>query len=348
MKTSWSNRVTKAVGICAAFVSVAVAAPPPDAPMKAVLDTLASLGGKPLPTLTAPEARRQPTPADAVKALLVKQGKSTAPELVGRVEDRTIPGGGGAGIPVRIYWPKGDGPFPLIVYYHGGGWVIANLDVYDSTPRALANAVGAVVVSSHYRQGPEHKFPAAHDDAWTAYEWAVANAASLKADPSRVAVAGESAGGNLAANVAIWARDKGKPAVHQLLVYPIAATGMDTPSYRENADAKPLSKPAMAWFFDKYTRTRADLQDTRLALVKVKDLKGLPPATVVLAQIDPLRSEGEQYAERLRAAGVDVAVQKYDGVTHEFFGMGAVHPKAQQAMGAAAERLRSAFASLKK
>ena len=347
MKISWFYRTTKAVGICAVLVPLAVAAPAPDPPMKAVLDTLASLGGKPLPTLSAEEARRQPTPADAVKALLAKQGKSTAPEPVARVEDRTIPGPG-SGIPARIYWPKGDGPFPLIVYYHGGGWVIADLDVYDATPRALANAVGAVVVSSHYRQGPEHKFPAAHDDAWTAYQWAVSNAVGLNADPARVAVAGESAGGNLAANVALMARDKHMSAVHQLLVYPIAATGMDTPSYRENADAKPLSKPAMAWFFRNYTRTAADLQDPRLALVKVKNLKGLPPATVVLAEIDPLRSEGEQYAERLRAAGVDVAVQKYAGVTHEFFGMGAVHPKAKEALAAAAERLRSAFGSARK
>ena len=331
----------------AVLATVAAAAPAPDAQMKAVLDTLASLGAKPIETLTVEQARRQPSPADAVKALLQKQGKSTAPEAVARVEDRII-SGPGAGIPVRIYWPKGDGPFPLIVYYHGGGWVIANLDVYDSTPRALANAVGAVVVSSHYRQAPEHKFPAAHDDAWTAYEWAIANAADLKADRARVVIAGESAGGNLAANVAITARDKKMPAVHQLLVYPIADTGMDTPSYRENADAKPLSKAGMAWFFDKYPRSRADWQDARLALLKARDLKGLPPATVVLAEIDPLRSEGEMYAEKLRAAGVDVAVQKYDGVTHEFFGMGAVHPKAKQAVAAAAERLRGSLSAMKK
>lgn len=347
MKRSDGSRTMKAVGISAVLATIAAAAPAPDPPMKAVLDTLASLGAKPIETLSVEQARKQPSPADAVKALLQKQGKPTAPEAVGKVEDRTIPGPG-AGIPARIYWPKGDGPFPLIVYYHGGGWVIANLDVYDSTPRALANAVGAVVVSSHYRQAPEHKFPSAHDDAWTAYEWAVTNAAGLKADRTRVAIAGESAGGNLAANVAITARDKKMPAVHQLLVYPIADTGMDTPSYRENADAKPLSKAGMAWFFAKYPRTPADLQDARLALVNVKDLKGLPPATVVLAEIDPLRSEGEMYAEKLRAAGVDVAVQKYAGVTHEFFGMGAVHPKAKQAVAAAAERLRGSLGAMKK
>ena len=159
-------------------------------------------------------------------------------------------------IAVRIYTPKGAGPFPVVVYYHGGGWVIADLDTYDASPRALANLANAVVVSSHYRQGPEHKFPAAHQDAFAAYRWVLANARSLKGDPSKVAVAGESAGGGLAAAVSMMARDSGaQMPVHQLLVYPIAGYDLNTPSYQENADAKPLNKAMMAWFFEKYLRS---------------------------------------------------------------------------------------------
>ena len=344
---SKSNDSEPATDSTAAMVGPAEAQPAvpgqPDAEMQAVLDAHAALGPKPLETLTAAEARKQPSPADAVMALLKKQGKSTAPEAVGKVVNRTIPGAGGA-IPVRIYWPKGDGPFPVIVYYHGGGWVIANLDTYDASARALTNAANAIVISSHYRQGPEHKFPAAHDDAWAAYQWSVKNAASLKGDTAKIAVAGESAGGNLAAFVTLMARDqKTKLPVHQLLVYPIANYDTDSPSYRENADAKPLSKAGMQWFFRNYLRSEADGADWRISLLRVDDVRGLPPTTVILAQIDPLRSEGQAYADKLTAAGVDVMVKRFDGVTHEFFGVGAVHPKAKQAVSDAAARLRASF-----
>ena len=330
------------VGLSAPAPAAAPARPDPD--MKMVLDELAALGGKPIETLAPREARRQPTPADAVKALLAKQGKSTAPEPVGEVVDATIPGPAGP-IAARVYKPAvGAGPFPVIVYFHGGGWVIADLDVYDATPRALVNATGAMVVSSHYRQGPEHRFPAAHDDAMAAYTWVAKNAATWGGDPTRLAVAGESAGGNLAANVARMARKAGTtPPRHQLLVYPIAGHDMDTPSYRENAAAKPLNKPMMAWFFDHYLRRPADGADPRISLVKAPDLAGLAPATIVLAQIDPLRSEGAEYGERLRAAGVDVVTQRYDGVAHEFFGMGAVVAKAKDAVAAAGGRLKSSL-----
>jgi acetyl esterase/lipase len=156
----------------------------PNGQMQAVLDQLVALHPKPITELSAPEARKQPSPADAVKALLRKRGKSTAPEPVGTVVNRVIPGPAGS-IPIRIYTPKGNGPFPVVVYYHGGGWVIANLDTYDASPRAIANMANAVVVSSHYRQGPEHKFPAAHQDAFAAYRWVLKNAKGLKGDPSR-------------------------------------------------------------------------------------------------------------------------------------------------------------------
>ena len=180
----------------------------PAAQMKAVLDELAALGARPINTLTVQQARTQPTPADAVRSLLVKQGRSTAPEPVGSVENRTFPGPAGA-LPIRIYKPAGAGPFPVVLYIHGGGWVIADIDTYDSSARALTNAAGAIVVSTHYRQAPENKFPAAHDDTYAAWQWTLANAASLGGIARQVAVVGESVGGNMAASIAIRARDAG-------------------------------------------------------------------------------------------------------------------------------------------
>ncbi len=314
----------------------------PNGAQQAVLDQLAMLGGKPLPTLTPEEARRQPTPADAVKALLEKNGRSTAPEPVSSVVDRTVPGPGGA-IPVRVYTPAGTGPLPMVVYYHGGGFVIANLDTYDASARALANASGAIVVSVQYRKAPEHKFPAAHDDAYAAYAWVVANGAQWNGDVSRVSLAGESAGGNLALSTAIAARDKQiQMPVSILAVYPIAGTDTNTESYNTHASAKPLSRPLMQWFLDHYTRTPADAQDTRLNIVAA-NLAGLPPTTIVTAQFDPLHSEGVKMASRLEAAGVTVRHRHYEGVAHEFFGQGAVVPMAKEAVQFAAEGLRAGF-----
>lgn len=317
----------------------------PNAQMKAVLDQLEALGGHPPHTLAPPEARKQPTPADAVVALLKKQGKSAAPEAVGKVENRDIKGPAGP-IQTRVYWPSGSGPFPVILYIHGGGWVIADLDTYDSSARALTNAVGAVVVSTHYRQAPEHIFPAAHDDTWAAYEWVRANAASINGDPARIALAGESAGGNLAAAISMGARDRKVPMpVHQLLVYPITNYATDTTSYKENAMAKPLSKPLMEWFFEHYLSSPADGADPRVSPLRATNMHGLPPTTIITAQIDPLRSEGEEYATRLRKAGVDVEYRNFDGVTHEFFGMSAVVDDAKEAVQMAASRLKGAFAT---
>lgn len=334
--------LTLALSVAVAYWPASGPAPRPNAQMQAVLDQLAALKPKPIPQLSAPEARKQPTPADGVKALLKKQGKSTAPMPVGNVSNRMIPGPGGE-IPVRIYTPKGSGPFPVVVYYHGGGWVIANLDTYDASARAMTNMANAVVVSSHYRQGPEHKFPAAHEDAFAAYRWALENAKSLKGDSSKVAVMGESAGGNLAAAVSMMARDSSVPLpVHQVLVYPIAGSDPTTPSYQENAGAKPLDQPMMQWFFQQYLRAPADGKSPLINLVNA-DLKGLPPATVITAEIDPLRSEGQQLAERLKQAGVPVDYRNYEGVAHEFFGMGAVVDEAKQAEQQAAGGLKKGF-----
>lgn len=318
----------------------------PDAQMQAVLDELKKLDPKPLGIVSAIEARKQSTPADAVKALLEKQGKSTMPEEVASVVNKSIDGPGGA-IPIRVYTPEGNGPFPVIVYYHGGGWVIADLDVYDASPRAMANAANAIVVSSHYRQAPEHKFPAAHDDAFAAYKWTLENAKQLNGDPGRVAVMGESAGGNLAASVSVLAREQNiQMPIHQVLVYPIAGYDFDTPSYVENANAKPLSRPAMKWFFDQYLNNPTDGQDHLISLSNEKNLIGLPSSTVITAQIDPLRSEGHVYADNLKQAGIDVRYENYQGVTHEFFGMAAVVDKAKDAQQFAADGLKEAFTKM--
>lgn len=316
--------------------------PRADAQMQAVLNKLTSLGGKPIETLSPEEARRQPTIADAVKALLEQQGKSAAPEPVAKVEDRMIAGAAGQ-IPARIYWPGGTGPFPVVLYIHGGGWVIATIDTYDASARALTNAANAAVVSIEYRKGPENKFPAAHDDSFAAYKWVLANARSINGDAARVAVAGESAGGNLACSVAIMARDqKVQLPVYQVLVYPVANNDLNTPSMIENANAKPLNRAMLPWFLGHYLNNKSESADPRISLVKA-NLNGLPPATLITAQIDPLRSEGQMLSERLKAAGVTVDYRNYDGVTHEFFGTGAVVDKAKQAVAQAANGLKQGF-----
>jgi len=316
----------------------------PDAQMQQVLGELQALGAKPLHTLTVQEARKGPTPADAVKQVLRKQGKSTAPMPVGKVADGSIPGPAGA-IPVRIYWPEGasKAALPVVLYIHGGGWVIADIDTYDATPRALANAAQAIVVSTHYRQAPEHKFPAAHEDTWAAYQWVLMHAARFGGDPQRVAVAGESAGGNMAASIALRARDeKVQPPVHQLLVYPVADAVIGSPSEKQNQQAAPLSTPDLPWFYDKYLETPADGAKPTFS-IRNADVRGVAPATVITAEIDPLRSEGEAYAKRLQSAGVPVQSRTFDGVTHEFFGMGAVVDKAKQAVEFGTEGLQSGW-----
>ena len=319
----------------------------PNAPMQAVLDQLKRLGAQPLETLTPEQARQQATPADAATAAARVQGQDGLPESVGDVRDQSFAGPAGP-VALRLYWPKDVAPddagLPVVLYVHGGGWVIADLDVYDASPRAIANAAGAIVVSTHYRQGPEDKFPAAHDDTFAAYRWVLDNAASIGGDPRRIALVGESAGGNMAANIAIRARDEGLQApLHQVLVYPVANNDMDSPSYVENAKAAPLGKAAMGWFVQHAFHSPTETADPRIALAQRTDLAGLPPTTIILAEIDPLRSEGELLGNVLRDADVPVVVHQFDAVTHEFFGMGAVLEEAKEAQALAAARLREAF-----
>ncbi|QRR04118.1 alpha/beta hydrolase [Dyadobacter sandarakinus] len=310
--------------------------------MQAVIEKLASYKDAPIPGLTAMEARKNHTPTDAVKDL-AKENQVPMPAPMVDTVGRNIPVKGDS-IHARIYTPTtGTAPFPVIVYYHGGGFVIADLDVYDASAKGLAEQTGAIVVSVAYRLAPEHKFPTAHDDAYAAYAWVVKNAIALKGDPKRIAVAGESAGGNLAANVSMMARDKKETLpVHQLLVYPVAGSDMNTESYRKYAAAKPLDKPMMEWFVKNYLKNMGEAKDPRINLVGA-NLKGLPPTTIVLAEIDPLEKDGEILGEKLKAAGVKVNSKTYSGVTHEFFGMSLVVPESKDALAFAADELKNAF-----
>lgn len=314
-----------------------------DPQMQAVIEQLNSFNSPPLVELSADQAREAPLPADAVKALLEKNGIPPTPPAVD-VSHKVIPGPSPEDILVRIYTPKkGSGPFPVIVYYHGGGWVIANLDTYDASARALAKKSEAIVVSVAYRQAPEHMYPAAHEDAFAAYQWVVENAAEINGDSDRIATAGESAGGNLAVAVPIMAKERDvKLPVHILSVYPIADGDVESPTYDKYANAVPLNRPLMKWFFDKYV---PNWQDETYPLVSLldADLSGLPSTTIINAELDPLQHEGGELADRMREAGISVVREVYPGVTHEFFGMAAVVDEAKKAQDLAAAELRKAF-----
>lgn len=320
-----------------------------DDDMLAVLNAHAALEPGAIEKLDVASARSNPTIADAVESLLREQGRSARPEdLVPGINSRDVMVQGAAGpLAATVYAPVGAaGPLPVIVYFHGGGWVIADRKVYDGGARGLAKAANAIVVSVDYRLAPEHRFPAAWDDALAAYEYATQNAGQWGGSVRHVALAGESAGGNLALATAIAARDRGLlPPAHVLAVYPVAQTSRNTESYLENALALPLNRAMMEWFFDKVTRSEKDLEDPRLSLIDA-DLRGLPPVTIVSARIDPLRGDGAKLEEALRDAQVDVERRDFEGVTHEFFGCAAVVAKAQQAQTYAGERLISSFSGV--
>lgn len=321
-----------------------------DADMRRLIEKLVQLGARPLGTQSVEDTRRGTTPADAVRAVLRDQGKDPAALMAAmgiRKQDMTYPTAGTTQ-PIRIYTPENTGgqPLPVIVYIHGGGWVIADLDTYEASAMALAKKTGAIVASVEYRHAPEHRFPAAHDDTFAAYQWVLQNAGQFGGDPRRLAIAGESAGGNMAINVAIRARDQGVQApLHMLLVYPVAGTNLNTPSYQQNQNAIPLSKAAIEWFVQNTISQPADLQDPRLDIIGKANVAGLPSATIINAGIDPLASDGLLLTEKLRAAGVRTTYQPYAGVTHEFFGADAVVADAAAAQDLAARELRAAFAA---
>lgn len=317
---------------------------PADADNQAVIDALfKTLNLRPYHTLTPAQARRQPTFTDGVNAVLRAQGRPTTPPPGTTERNMSIRGAAGNLNALVVRPTNTQGPLPVILYFHGGGWVIADSKVYAGGARGLARGAQAIVVSVDYRRAPEASFPAQHDDALASYRWLLANADTIGGDPSRIAFAGESAGGNLAVATAMLARDAGLPQPrHILSVYPIAGNDLNTPSYQDTANGPTLNRALMAWFFRYVPRSAPDLMDPRINLVGA-NLAGLAPTTIVAAQIDPLRSEGELLAQRLQAAGVQVERREWEGVTHEFFGADAVIGDAREAQAYASERLRAAF-----
>lgn len=258
------------------------------------------------------------------------------PEPVGAVRNFTVDGPAG-GIPIRIYTPDGSAPFPVLVFFHGGGWVLGSLDTHDATCRAVTNAAECVVVSVDYRLAPEHPFPAAVEDCYDVTKWVVENPEAVHGDPDRIAIGGDSAGGNLAAAVAQVARDHDGPALaHQVLIYPATDHSFDTASYDENAEGYFLTKADMEWFWDHYLESALNGQNPYASPLQARDLSGLPSATVLTCGFDPLRDEGATYADRLEKAGVRVTHRNYDDMIHGFASM-LVEPNLDQARNAIAD-----------
>ena len=309
---------------------------PLDAQTQAVVDSIAASGEPPMHTLSVAEARQA-----QLKAVAAMGGK---PETVGHSEDRELPGPQGT-IPVRIYSPKGKGPFPLLVFFHGGGWVIGDLDSHDVLCRRLTNAAGCVTVAVHYRLAPEHKFPAGLEDCYAATQWVAAHAATINGDATCIAVGGDSAGGNLATAVALMARDRGGPTlVYQLLIYPTTDYYLPgTRSLVENAEGYFLTRDGIIWFWNHYVQRGADAKHPYASPLRAPDLSGLPPALVQTVEFDPLRDEGEQYVARLREAGVPVAHTRYNQTIHAFVLLAGVIDQAKTAIAECAAGLRAAF-----
>ncbi|MSQ30539.1 MAG: alpha/beta hydrolase [Dehalococcoidia bacterium] len=294
------------------------------------LDRLAKMGTPPLWTLTPAQAREA--------RLLPPAGPN-----VHRVEDMQAAGPEGP-IPLRIYWPSDAEGLPILVWFHGGGWVVGDLETSDPTARRLCSLAGCIVISVDYRLAPEHPYPAAVDDAYAAVVWAAQNAPRFRGDATRIAVGGDSAGGNLAAVVAQLLRDRGgPPVVRQLLVYPVTDGAMDTPSYHEN-DRYGLTPASMAYFWGHYCPPGADRMQPGASPARAASLAGLAPAHVVTCEYDPLRDEGNAYAAALRAAGVPVDAEELAGQIHGCFGNAHVFPRAMQAVEDVSAALKRAFA----
>jgi acetyl esterase len=305
---------------------------------KAFLDQLAA---QPTPKIwqLPPEMARM-----AFAAMMGFVGAKDVP--IGKIENIAMPVPAGD-IALRIYTPVAAGgeALPVIVFFHGGGFVVGDLDTHDGLCRLLASDSGARVVAVHYRRGPEHKFPAAVEDAYAALLWIAKNASVLGVDANRIAVAGESAGGNLSAVVCQLAKAQGGPKIaYQLLMFPGTQIGGQFASLGEYAEGYFLDKATLDWFFGNYIAPGTDMSDPRHSPLLAKDLSGLPPAMVMLGGCDPLHDEGLAYAEKLRAAGVPVVVQDYPGMIHCFIYMQAILPQAYDALSKAAKKVRHAFA----
>lgn len=309
---------------------------PLDPQAKALLDALGINTLQPIETMT-PQAAR-----DRSKVMLEAR-KLMGVEPVHQVRDVTVPGLAG-GIRVRIYTPDVPQPAPAVVYFHGGGWVLGDLESHDAVGRALANQVPCVVASVDYRLAPEAKFPAAVEDSYAATEWIAAHAGELGIDRNRIAVGGDSAGGNLAAVVSQMARDRQGPQIaFQLLIYPGTDMRMTAPSIEENADGPLLTKASMVWFIGHYLRNEQDKLDPLASPLLSSNLRDLPPAFILTAECDPLRDEGEAYARSLEAARVPVTVKRYAGMPHGFFSFAAALTTGKQAQADVAQQLREAF-----
>ena len=271
-------------------------------------------------------------------------GRFPSPDLLlAEIADSTIPGPAGP-IAVRIYRASLEHNQPAIVYFHGGGFVIGSLNSHDGTCRRLAHASKCTLISIDYRLAPEHRFPAAVDDSYAAAVWVAENSKALKIDIARLAIAGDSAGANLAAVVTLLARDRNGPKfVHQLLTYPPTDLACKSESHIANGEAYFMTREMIAWFYRHYLPVGHDPEDPLLSPLYAADLSDLPPATVITAEFDPLRDEGEAYAERLQEAGVPTKLVRYDGVIHGFFGMSGMIDQADEAQALAADELRKAF-----
>ena len=319
-----------------------------DSDMQGVIDRFKKFEAPPIEKLSPNNARNCPTLKNAVEAMreesvTARTAEVFSPMPTPQITHITIPTRDGE-VLARVYTPNDDNNLPVIVYFHGGGWVIANLDVYEPSCLALSTEVGAIVVSVAYRQSPEVKYPAAVEDANDALQWVLSNAAQLGGDPNRVAVAGESAGGNLAAVSCLMAKEKGgKMPIAQLLVYPVADFRGGYPSYDENTDSIPLNSKMMPWFAGYYLENDSQKTEKYASPILAEDVGGLPPAIVITAENDPLRDEGEAYAKKLADAGVSVKSQRFDGVTHEFFGLAGIVDKADEAHKFATEGLQKVF-----
>ena len=297
---------------------------------------------------------------DVLEKILPRPGAASGPELRARmhelamsaggdkepvyaVEDRTIPGPAGE-IPVRVYRPSAATGLPVLVYLHGGGWVICDLETHDPTCRAISNGADCVVVSVDYRLAPEHKFPAAADDAYAATAWVAQHAQELGADASRVAIGGDSAGGNLTAAVALMARERaGPPLAFQVLIYPVLDLASESASRKENGEGYFLTTAGMTWYEEQYLRDDADRKNVLASPLLAGDLAGLPPALVVTAEYDPLRDEGEAYGRRLTEAGVPATVSRYEGMFHGFLAFAGALDGATRAQAEVFAALRTAF-----
>jgi acetyl esterase len=297
----------------------------------------ASRSFKPLYALTIEEAR-------AADLASIRAG-ARSPEPVGELVERGMPGPGGP-LPLRIYRPAGPGPFPVLLYFFGGGWTLGGLDTSDGICRSLTNAAGCLTIAVGYRLAPEHKFPAAVEDCFAVLEWAAAHAGEYGGDPGRLAVGGDSAGGNLAAATALRARDLGGPPVaFQLLVYPNTDYLADSASIRENDDPYFFNRTSVDWYWDNYLAQPMDGLSPLASPLRAADLGGLPPALVITAEHDPLRDQAEQYALALSEAGVDVELTRYHGMVHGFFTMTRALDSAREAVAQAADRLKQALSA---